>query len=276
MKPRRPREQVNYWRPSYQPGLELLKASYLTHQFDRHSHDGYAVGVIEEGALGFNYRGRNVVAPAGAVNLAIPDEPHNGFAAAEAGWTYRMFYLDPEILRQAARQIHNGFRSLPFFDSGVIFDPKLARAVRLAHKSFEDPRASALERESRLLNMLTRLIAVHSEDRPVLRPVPHARQAVARVKEYIEDCHMENISLDRLARLAGLSPFHLTRVFRREVGLPPHVYLKQVRVFKARELLGQGLPIAEAAAEAGFTDQSHLSRQFKKLLGITPGQYRRL
>jgi AraC-like DNA-binding protein len=87
---------------------------------------------------------------------------------------------------------------------------------------------------------------------------------------------MEIVSLERLADLAGLSPFHLTRIFRREVGLPPHVYLKQVRVFKARQLLDQGLAIAEAAAEAGFTDQSHLSRQFKKLLGITPGQYRRL
>ncbi|HYM70106.1 MAG TPA: helix-turn-helix transcriptional regulator, partial [bacterium] len=66
---------------------------------------------------------------------------------------------------------------------------------------------------------------------------------------------------------------HLCRTFHREVGLPPHAYQTQVRVERARSLLRNGVPIAEAAAAVGFYDQAHLTRQFKRVIGVTPGQY---
>lgn len=93
-------------------------------------------------------------------------------------------------------------------------------------------------------------------------------------REFLEANAEQDVSLVRLAAVAGLSPFHLVRVFREAVGLPPHAYLDQVRVERAKGLLSAGLPIARAAAEAGFADQSHLTRRFKRLVGVTPGQYR--
>ena len=91
MNRKRKRESVKYWRIPQVNGVDLLNASYVTQTFSKHTHEGYAVGVVESGALGFAYRGETLVAGPGTVNLVIPGEPHTGFSAAEEGWTYRMF-----------------------------------------------------------------------------------------------------------------------------------------------------------------------------------------
>jgi AraC-like DNA-binding protein len=97
---------------------------------------------------------------------------------------------------------------------------------------------------------------------------------VGAAREYPDEHAYENVSLVALARTAGLSHFHLCRVFRRDVGLTPHVYQEQVRVRRAKELR-QGVAIALAAVEAGFYDQAHLTRRFKRIVGVTPGEYAR-
>lgn len=97
--------------------------------------------------------------------------------------------------------------------------------------------------------------------------------AVRRVAAHIETHFMERLALRELAPIAKLSVFRLVTVFRREVGMPPHRYHCHVRVRHAMALLGRGVPPAIVASEAGFFDQSHLSRHFKTICGVTPGQY---
>ena len=80
--------------------LELLRARHVKHTFPLHTHERYAIGVIEQGALGFYYRGQNVVAAPGNINLCIPGEPHTGQPATSEGWTYRMFYFDVHTLQE--------------------------------------------------------------------------------------------------------------------------------------------------------------------------------
>lgn len=266
-------DQAKLWRLPNLGNLELLHASYVTQTFARHTHDGFAVGVIEKGALGFFYRGENLVASTGMINLANPDEAHTGHAAAEAGWTYRMFYLDIDLLQRAASEIVGRPRDLPFFQAGVINDPHLAGIIRRLHFTLETADDSRLEQESRILWMLTQLILRHADDRPALRSIGKERHAVRRACEYIEDHSDENISLNQLAHIANLSPFHFIRVFRSETGLPPHAYLTQVRVKRAKAFLSRGWSIASTAFETGFADQSHLTRCFKRITGVTPGQY---
>ena len=112
--------------------------------------------------------------------------------------------------------------------------------------------------------------ALGSSSRTALR----RRWAVVReVVAYIENNFAERINLQDLADVADLSIFRLVTVFRNEIGVPPHRYLCHVRVRHAQTLLGRGVPPAIAASEAGFFDQSHLSRHFKRICGITPGQY---
>lgn len=273
-----PREQTKLWRISTSYGdVELMRATYVTQVFARHSHERFAIGVIEDGALGFRYRGENIVAPRGSVNLSNAGEPHDGHAAAEAGWIYRMFYLDQGLLQYAASQVVGRPRNTPFFQTGVIHDDHLASLIRRLHTTLEaEPNTSALEQESRLLGMLTQLILRHADDHPTPQTLLCENLAVTRAREYLEAHFAENVSLAELGRVANLSPFHLAHIFRDQIGLPPHTYLTQVRVKRARALLNQGWPIAHVAHEAGFVDQSHLTRRFKRILGMTPGQYRKI
>jgi AraC-like DNA-binding protein len=268
------KESVRYWRVPRLGGVDLLNASYVTQTFAKHTHDGYAIGVVESGALGFAYRGEKLVAGPGSVNLVIPGEVHTGFPAAEEGWTYRMFYLDAALMEQAASQIAERRRTMPFFRQGVIHDRHLAGALSQLHRVMEDDSRDLLEQESRLLLVLTHWIRRHADRPPAAARVRSEHHAVRLAREYIESHFRDAVSLTELASASHLSPFHLIRVFQREMGLSPHAYLTQVRVDRAKALIGRGWDLASSAMETGFADQSHLTRNFKRILGITPGQYR--
>jgi AraC-like DNA-binding protein len=98
---------------------------------------------------------------------------------------------------------------------------------------------------------------------------------VAQARELLNSRLADPPSLDELAAVTGLSPFTLLRAFRAETGMPPHAYLNQVRVRRARRLLDGGLAPAEVAAHTGFADQAHLTRHFKRVVGVPPGAYQR-
>jgi AraC-like DNA-binding protein len=268
------KEQVRMWRIPELPQLDLLRATYVHQSFARHSHEGFAVGIIESGALGFFYRGENIVAAKGAINLANPDECHTGHGAHEEGWTYRMFYMHASEVHKAARQIAGRNVGMPFFQSGAIWDDALAAIIRQVHISLEEPKNPLIEKESLYLLMLTHLIRRHADSPPQLSRIGNERSVAQRARDYMEAHCSEDLSIHQLASIARMSPYHFIRVFYKEMGLPPHGYLLQARVKKAKTLLTQGLPIAAAALESGFTDQSHLTRNYKRIFGITPGQFR--
>jgi len=268
-----PAEAVRIWRSPGLPDLEMMQATYVTRTFPRHSHEGFGVGVIERGALGFYYRGENVVAAEGRVNLVIPDEVHTGQSATPLGWSYRMFYFGAETLRQAAAEMAGRAAAVPFFTAGVIDDQALAGLIRATHRRLEDRTVSLLERQSIFLHLLIRLIARHAAAPPPLHPTGREHRGVGRAIKYITARFGEEMAITELAAVAGLSPFHFIRVFTRATGLPPHAWLMQYRARRARGMLRRGLPIADAACRAGFADQSHLNRIFKRLFGYTPGQF---
>ncbi|OEU69726.1 MAG: hypothetical protein BA864_14450 [Desulfuromonadales bacterium C00003093] len=273
MKQKTKLETAKVWRIPEFRGLELLRAKYVAQSFPRHTHQKYAIGVIEDGALEFYYRGENVVASQGSINLCIPGEVHTGHSASEAGWAYRMFYFDPKLLQQSASEVADYSRPLPFFQSGVIQDNDLAQSFRQLHIKLERQETTLLEQESLLIWTLAQMVLRYADDPPVLHKLGAEHLAVAKIKSYIETNYAENISIDDLTRIAHLSRFHLIRVFRDSVGMPPHTYLRQVRVQQAKEMLFLGKPIVDIAAATGFADQSHLTRWFKRLWGFTPGQY---
>ncbi|WP_346355265.1 AraC family transcriptional regulator [Azotosporobacter soli] len=266
-------EQVKFWVLPQLNNLELLHASYTKHSFAKHMHEGFALGVIERGALAFSYRGEKVIAPAGHINLVIPGEAHDGSAASSSGWTYRMFYLTPSLMAQAAYEVSGQLKAPPFFSAGALRDDALAAAIRNLHLLLENPAVPLLEQESLLLALLSRFILRHAKERLPLERVSRENLLVSRARHYLEDMYARNISIKELSALCNLSAFHLIRVFKDCVGVPPHVYLKQVRIRRAKELLAQGLPATFVAQEVGFVDQSHFSKQFKQITGISPGKY---
>lgn len=251
-------------------GFSTLRAQYVTQNFSRHFHEEYAVGIIESGAMAFRYQGSNLVAPAGAVNLVVPGEAHDGHCATGRGWTYRMFYLPPELLMRAASELDTS-PNPPHFRNGVIEDPVLARDILRTHTLFDRKGIPRLRREIWLLRMLTRWILRHADEPGRVRPAGHEPTAVRLAREYLHDAMDEDVSLDRLSR------FHFARVFENATGIPPHAYLVQVRVNRARALLADTrMRLADIAAECGFSDQSHLTRCFRRQFGLPPGRYRKI
>ena len=130
---------------------------------------------------------------------------------------------------------------------------------------------------------LANVLAVHLL-RHVLAPRPPARRRAgtlprARLRavvEYIEEHLDAGPTLEQMAAVARLSPNYFAWQFKRATGLPPHQYVIARRVERARHLLqtGSELSLAEVAAHAGFSDQSQFSHHFKRIVGVTPGQFR--
>ena len=267
-----PREQTKFWRADDIGQVDLLKATYVTHAFAKHTHDGYVIGVIEDGVEAFEYRGETHHAPAGSVVVINPDEVHTGYAAAEDGWVYRTLYPEADLLKQAVAEMRDSSGYYPYFTEPVIHDPRLTRLVQQLHRTLERS-PSALARETAFSEALTYLIAHYADNPPQINTSDNEHYAVKVAQEFLEAHYADNISLEQLASIVGLSPFYLNRVFSRTLGMPPHAYFTQIRVERAKALLPLGLPLAQVAAETGFVDQSHLTRHFKRIVGVTPGQF---
>src|SRR5258707_4967717 len=270
------REKATFWRDPGLSNLELLRATFITHAFSPHTHEGYAIGVVEKGAEQFKYRRAIHIAPQGSIVLINPGEMHTGEAFSEQGWSYRMFYPDISLLQRAAAGIREKSQRVPFFPAPVVHDPAMARLLSQLHAALATS-PSELERESLLIWTLAHLVRRHAADTPpiALAASPLERTPILKVRSYLEEHSTENVSLEQIAALVNLSPFYLLRVFRETVGLPPHSYLTQIRVTRAKRLISASMPLAEVATAVGFTDQSHLNRHFKALVGVTPGQYAR-
>lgn len=266
------KERVKFWRDPVLNNIELLRATYVTHSFARHIHEGYAIGVIDGGVEEFNYQGGTHRATTNNIVIVHPGEVHTGHAGIPDGWKYSMFYPDIALLQRALAELTDRPATVPYFPNPVIQDEELANQMRRLHIALETS-DSQLERESRFLWIFAQLIVRHADHRPWIPPITQENQAVQKVLRYLHTHYADTITLNDLATIANLKPLRLLRVFQRQMGLPPHNYLVQVRVARAKDFLSLGVPISQVAYDAGFTDQSHLNRHFKRLVGITPGQY---
>ena len=269
-----PAENARYWQHGAVRGVDLLRARFITHRYGRHAHETYTFGLIEAGVEEFDYGGSLLRAGPGGVALLNPDVVHTGQAATPAGWTYRVLYPEVSVVTSIAEEL-GWQRGTPWFPETVLYDPATAALLRRAHQAAEhgDPLTSS----SLLTAALTRLLRAHAAPHPANTGVPVSRApaSVRAVRDLLPERIADAPSLAELATLTGLSQFALLRAFRRETGLPPHAYLNQLRVRRARLLLDNGLAPADVAAQTGFADQAHLTRHFKRVLGVPPGAYQR-
>jgi AraC-like DNA-binding protein len=226
---------ARYWRADGVP-VEAMHAHFTSHVYHRHSHESYSFGVTETGAQAFTCRHGRHVSASGMVMAFNPDDPHDGHAAVDGGFTYRMVHIWPDFLASLTGT------PLPLFRSPVIEDPAMAASGR------EPGRRGA------------------------------GRLVAARIRELIQDSAGDvgggELTADDLAAAAGCSRYAAYRAFRQAYGLSPSDYQRQLRVRTARRLLSTGAAPAQVAADAGFADQAHLTRWFRRYYGVTPGAYR--
>jgi AraC-like DNA-binding protein len=201
-------------------------------------------------------------------------EPGETWTSHSKDCTFHALFIDPAWLQQMAAEQFQREQPLPHFPSHPLFDPSLIRAVRdLAARSLAP--ASRLQQEETLLHLLAPLLLSHAEDAGDLPQLGREHPAVKRVKEYLQAYYAREVPLQEIAGVVNMSPFHLARVFRQAVGLPPHAYQNQLRLAHARTLLAQGFEVGYVAHATGFADQSHFTRQFKRYFLATPGSYRK-
>jgi AraC-like DNA-binding protein len=272
-------ELARYWRHEAVPGVDLLRARYVTHRYGRHAHETYTFGLIEAGVEEFDYGPSLLRAGAGSIALLDPEMVHTGHAGIPEGWAYRVLYPQVQVVTEVAAEL-GWQRGTPTFPQTVLQDDRSAALLRAAHKAAEH--GDRLSSSTLLRACIARLLSAHAAPLPAgtalvgaVRPADRAPAAVALVRDVLAGRLADPPSLDELAGMTGLSPFAVLRAFRAQTGLPPHAYLNQLRVRLARSLLDEGVTPAEVAASTGFADQAHLTRHFKRVVGVPPGAYQR-
>ncbi|HKA69654.1 MAG TPA: AraC family transcriptional regulator [Actinomycetes bacterium] len=270
----RPREWSRILRDPLLPGVEVLHAHFLRYRYAPHWHDAVCVALVGRGAAAFDCARRQYLAPAGSAFVIPAYEIHTGEPAAPDGLGYDVLYITPDRMAGLLEDASAPLGAPPIAD---VVHRQTAVAAPLAgfHRTMTEP-AAPLQREHALLAgvvAVAREFSAASATLPAAAPPEH--RAVQRAKDFLHANPIEPVTLRALAEVAGLSMYRLARTFRAEVGMPPYAYQLQLRVAAAKRLLAAGRPISRTALECGFYDQAHLTHQFKRYVGVTPGAYRR-
>lgn len=259
-----PQDQAQFRRPAHRAGIELYRAHIVRHAFDPHTHEAYGLGAIESGVERFRYRGSDHLAPTGSRVMMNPDVLHTGRAETEDGWRYRMAYIDADVVEEITGQRGWWF--------GDVVQHDAARAQRVttlldALWTTDEPLAF----DGHLLALLDAFRDQARTARPASR---EATPRFADVIDYLRANLAQRVTLDELAGVAGLSPFHFLRAFRDHHHATPQQMLMAMRLFEAKRRLADGEAPAHVAAEVGLSDQAHLTRAFARRYAVTPARYR--
>lgn len=250
------------------PGLERIEARFAGHAFDPHRHDTYAIGHTLSGVQSFDYRGEARDSAAGHVMVLHPDEQHDGHAGSDTGFRYRMLYVEPQLIRQA---LGDDTGALPFVPDPVSTDRQLVNAVVPALEDV-DARVEDLQFDQ-IVSSLAHALAAADPSYPGRKMSPVHVRAVAEARAYLDAHASETVTSEDLETVTGLDRYQLARHFRSSLGTSPYRYLTMRRLDNARRLMRQGDSLSAAAADSGFADQSHMTRQFKKAYGMSPGRW---
>jgi AraC-like DNA-binding protein len=265
-------EKIAWSRPPDLPGVETLLVESNTRSWRVH-HETYTfcnLTCVPEAE--WTYRRKTFCGTTGGLMLMEPGEVHANTKDPPSS-DFRVLWVDPLLVEAAAQEL--GLRhTRPALRTGYVTASGLYRAFLDLHLSLENP-DGVLERQSRLANCL-RLFLETCVEGKAADTACHGKPALRRARDYIRENYAGSVSLEELGAVAGISRFHLVRAFAREFGLPPHAYQLQLQIAAARRLLADGTRPSEIATRLGFADQSHFTRHFRRSLGVTPLEYRKL
>jgi AraC-like DNA-binding protein len=267
--------RVRAWRPRVPGVVEVLHAHMTSHVYPMHTHEAWTLLIVDDGMIRYDLHRHEHGAMDRVVTLLPPQVPHNGRAATSAGFGKRVVYLDLAAL--PASLIGHAV------DRPVLSDTLLRQRISQLHRAVDQP-GEEFEAENRLAFIAERLcwhltrrgVSQRGVSQRGARDAPRAGASVAdELRGLIDSGFPASMTLREAAAALHAHPAHLVRAFSRAFGMSPHQYVTSRRVDLARRLLLDGVPPALAAAEAGFYDQSHLSRHFRHILGTSPGRYAR-
>jgi AraC-like DNA-binding protein len=260
-------DTVRAWKPSVPGVREVLHARHVQHAYPVHTHDVWTVLLVDEGAIRYDLDGRTRRADRSMVSILPPYVVHDGRPAAGDGYRKRVIYIEPDVIGESLIGAAVDRPASP--------DPGLWQAV----SALDDALAcidDALEAETRLHLVAERIRGVMGTRHPGdgLWRDRRATDATAEAfRAYLEAHLFEPITIAAAAEQLGTHPTHVARCFKEIFGIAPHAYVVARRLEVARDRILDGQPLADVATEVGFFDQAHLTRRFKRFLGVTPGRF---
>lgn len=251
--------------------IEAYLFQGIMQKFPNHFHEHYVVGFIESGHRKLTCAGSEYIIHPGDVILLHPEEPHTCEQTDEKPLDFRCLNIPPEVMKRTVSELDR--KDFVRFSQTVIRQCELVDSMRELHQGILK-QSRDFQKEELFLLLLEQLIDEYGTASTQMPKEPELPE-IETVCAYLETHYDETIRLDDLADLAGLNKYHFLRTFTRQKGITPYCYLETIRVGKAKKLLEQGIPPIDAALMTGFTDQSHFTNFFKKLIGLTPSQYLR-
>ncbi|WP_367566202.1 helix-turn-helix domain-containing protein [Lacrimispora sp.] len=250
--------------------IEAHQFNGIMQKFPNHFHEYYVIGFIESGKRHLTCKNKEYIIDAGDLVLFNPFDNHACQQADDKTLDWRSININENIMEETVRQI-TGIGYLPKFTTTAAYHSESVLLLRELHQMIMEQRKD-FKKEEVFFFLIEQLIKEYTE--PVKESLSEVSEEIQKSCTYIENHYGELITLDDLSELSGLNKYTLLRNFTRQRGVTPYQYLEAIRISEAKKLLENGIDPLEAAMKTGFTDQSHFTKFFKRLIGLTPRQYR--
>lgn len=262
---------IDFYRDASVPFFELKVCQADHMAYKKHYHEEFSLGLVEQGASRVWHEGQQVeIFPASLV-LIGPGVFHACNPRDTTCWQYKMLFVQPAWVESLGRTtkatalLHEGVRCLPAKD----FRPLVAEAADSLMGE-----ATSLARETSVLTLFGALLTAGGNE-PARTDGSRELTRVNRIREYLRENYLGRVTLDDLEEVSGLSKYYVIKLFKRQYGVPPHVYQTMLRVNFARQELRRQRELAAVAQDAGFYDQSHFTKTFRSQVGVTPEAYQK-
>lgn len=247
-------------------GVERIEAFFHGNAYGMHRHDTYAIGITLAGVQAFHYRGGHRQSLPGHTMVLHPDEAHDGQAGTEAGFHYRMLYVDPALVQQVL-----GGQALPFVVGGISESHRL-RAAASAMLQTPDWQPGSIEASDAMLELV---LALHeAAGQPNSQRVADYTSCQL-AHDYLRDAWQSSVTIEELSAVTGRDRWSLSRDFRLLYGTSPARFHILRKLDAARQQMLAGASLVDVAASTGFADQAHMTRHFTQTYGIPPGRWLR-
>lgn len=270
MASKRNSEKVRFYRDRHLPFFELKHCSTGELSYRKHTHEEYSVGIVEQGKSFFWYGGKtSVIAPKTVVFLP-PDLIHSCNPFYPGQWAYSMLFVNAAWVERFMNSHSNYIFNQPVIREAPVHEASFELNTLLETLSTD---VIPLEKEASIMSFFERHLTGRQTSRNDAASLEQPKLKL--IREYLQSCFLEKITLDQLEEASGLNKFHIIRLFKQFFKIPPHTYQTLLRVNYAKKELRKHRPLTEVALAAGFYDQSHFTKVFKAHTGVTPDGYQK-
>lgn len=264
--------QTKIWKPKFSDDITFHKAYFLNYGFDKHVHEDYTIGLIQNGHMDAFVDGEKKSLDSSTIVSVNPDETHACQTFYHKDYTLYSIYLKPNLFKELVNE--NFHTSELYFKEGAYFDKELSsRFLKILNFS-ENQYLSNLDFECELLDSVKSLVSKNVKY-SIDKNISNHQSMIKKAKEFMSENYHLDLNLDDISDALDVSKYHFLRTFKDKTFLSPHNYLMLKRIEKAKELLQKGETLTNTAHICGFNDQSHLNRRFKSIMGLTPGEYKK-